>query len=63
MAGELIAKVHHGNLKHVWLAHLSSECNNPDLALKTIQDILAKQNKAVEMSIAYADKVSKSIVF
>lgn len=63
MAGELISKVHHSNLKHVWLAHLSTECNTPELALKTVQDILAKQNKTVPMSIAHPDQISHSILF
>ncbi len=62
-AGELLASVHHEGLKHVYLAHLSSECNNPTVALQTVKGILAKQNKEVEISIAYADKVSKPILF
>lgn len=63
MAGELISKIHHLELKHVWLAHLSTECNNPDLAIKTVAEILAKQNKIVDLSVAHPDKISKSILF
>ncbi len=62
-AGELLANVHHEGLKHVYLAHLSMECNNPTMALKTVTEILAKQNKLVEISIASPDVVSKPILF
>ncbi len=56
---ELLAEIYHDALKHVHLAHLSSECNNPDLALKMIREKL--QGKPVEVSIAWQDKVSKHV--
>ena len=62
-AGELLANVHHEGLKHVYLAHLSLECNSPAMALKTVTEILAKQNKVIEISIAAPDVVSKPILF
>ena len=60
---ELLDEVYHSGLKHVFLAHLSSECNHPDLAIQTIRDLLAKKNKSVGLSIAYPDKVSQPIHF
>lgn len=59
----LLASVSHPGLKHVHLAHLSSECNTPEVALKTVQDALIACNKNVEISIAYQEKVSKAIRF
>lgn len=45
----------HRGLKHVYLAHLSSECNAPEVALK----VVGEKNPGVELSIAYQDKISK----
>jgi phosphoribosyl 1,2-cyclic phosphodiesterase len=55
----LLKTLMHTKLKHVHLAHLSSECNSPELALKTIQEVL----EGVEVSIAFQDQVSKPIYF
>ncbi len=60
---ELLSYVYHEGLKHVHLAHLSSECNSPDLALKIITEKLLSEGKSVEVSIAYQDKVSRPIIF
>lgn len=49
----------HPQLKHVHLAHLSSECNHPELALKTAREGL----EGVDVSIAFQDQVSKPIYF
>ncbi len=38
--GALLASVFHPGLKHVHLAHLSSECNAPEVALKTVKESL-----------------------
>ena len=54
----LIKEVHHDDLKYVYLAHLSSECNSPDRALKTIKEILEREKKKVKLSVAFQDKVS-----
>lgn len=62
-AGDLLVNVHHEGLKHVHLAHLSLECNNPTVAMQTVKAILAKANKDVEISIASPDKISKAIHF
>jgi len=59
----LLASVFHPDLKHVHLAHLSSECNTPEVALKIVQDALAERDQSVEISIAFQEKNSKSIHF
>lgn len=61
--GNLLASVHNDKLKHVYLAHLSGECNTPDAALKTVGDILKKHDKEVKLSIAYPKKISHMIRF
>jgi phosphoribosyl 1,2-cyclic phosphodiesterase len=61
MCIDLLKEVYHPALKHVYLAHLSSECNHPELALKKVQSALSKPNLSI--SIAYQDKISKSIEF
>ncbi len=59
--GDLLAKIVSAKLKHVHLAHLSEECNSPELALKIVQEKL--KNNAVQLSIAYQDKASQPIFF
>lgn len=61
--GELLSKIHSDRLKHVFLAHLSSECNHPDVAIKTVQSILQREKKVVALSIAYQDRTSDPIFF
>jgi phosphoribosyl 1,2-cyclic phosphodiesterase len=60
---QLIELVHHSDLKHIHLAHLSSECNAPELALKTINEKLKSLQAKAEVSIAFQDIVSKPIIF
>lgn len=60
---ELITKIHHKDLKHIYLAHLSSECNDPEVALKTVGDYMGKHGMSTPTSIAFQDKVSKKIEF
>ena len=62
-AGELLVQVHHENLKHVYLAHLSSECNTEQQALQTVGSILAQHNISIPMSIAKPHQVSEAILF
>lgn len=59
----LLSAVFHPGLKHVHLAHLSSECNQPDLALKIVKEGLAAKGQSVPLSIAYQEKVSLPIHF
>jgi phosphoribosyl 1,2-cyclic phosphodiesterase len=61
--GALLAAVYHEKLKHVHLAHLSSECNVPEVALNVVREALAAQNRTVELSIAFQEKVSEPVQF
>ena len=60
---KLLEQVYHSGLKHVHLAHLSSECNAPELALQIIGDKLKSLQAMTEVSIALQEGVSRSIVF
>lgn len=60
---QLIEQVHHPRLKHIHLAHLSSECNAPELALKIIQEKLDQLGSRAELSIAFQDKPSRPVTF
>lgn len=59
----LVSQVYHPGLKHVFLAHLSEECNAGPVALSAVETLLAAHNQSVAVSVAYQDKVSKHIVF
>jgi phosphoribosyl 1,2-cyclic phosphodiesterase len=60
---ELLAEIVHPNLKHIHLAHLSQECNNPQLALEIIAAKLAELEYQIETSIAFQDSISRAILF
>ncbi|MBS0603596.1 MAG: MBL fold metallo-hydrolase [Verrucomicrobia bacterium] len=60
---ELLEQIYHEGLKHVHLAHLSSECNAPDLALKIIREKLESLQAKTEVSIAYQEVLSRPISF
>ncbi len=58
-AGRLIVDVAGDNLHNVILAHLSSDCNRPDLALKTVtQQIKMGGLSNIEIKLSYANRVS-----
>lgn len=59
----LISHVLHKDLKHIYLAHLSSECNAPDLAINVIRKMLSSKGSSTPVSIAFQDKVSDKILF
>jgi phosphoribosyl 1,2-cyclic phosphodiesterase len=59
----LLSSIFHAGLKHVYLAHLSGECNTPEVALKVVSEVLALHNQTVELSIAHQEKISKPISF
>lgn len=61
--GQLLSTVYHPNLKHVHLAHLSSECNTPETAISVVQNILKEKGISIEMCTAPQDKISKAIYF
>ncbi len=39
-AGELVQAVAHENLRHIFLAHMSPECNTPNKASTSMQDVI-----------------------
>lgn len=59
----LLEQVYNEKLKHVHLAHLSSECNAPELALKIIGDKLRSLQAKTEVSIALQENLSRPILF
>lgn len=58
-AAELVAEIGGPHLRMVFLAHLSSDCNRPEVALKAAVDALAKKGLThVRVVVAPPDKVS-----
>ncbi len=62
-SAELIASVWHPKLKHVYLAHLSQECNSEIVAKKRVEELLHQHALPVKISIAYQEKISDRIRF
>lgn len=60
---ELLGEIVHPKLLHIYLAHLSEECNNPNLALEIISAKLAELEYRIETSIAFQDCISRPILF
>lgn len=59
-AADLLVEIAGPHLKAVFLAHLSGECNLPELARKTVADSLMKAGHPhVRVLVAPADKVSE----
>lgn len=61
--GQLLTEVAHSGLKHVHLAHLSSECNTHETALQVVRGILEESGINLDMCVAPQDKISKAIYF
>lgn len=59
----LLIDIAHNGLKHVHLAHLSGECNSPEVALKVIREILEAKGMSLDMCVAPQDMISKPIYF
>lgn len=59
----LLLQVAHTGLKHVHLAHLSSECNSPETALSVIRNLLEQHGISLDMCIAPQDRISRSFLF
>ncbi len=60
---DLLAEVAHSGLKHIHLAHLSQECNCPELALKIVGERLASLGLKIPTSIALQENVSRPVLF
>lgn len=50
--GELLSSVAHDGLKQIYLAHLSSECNTPEVAHNTVSEILLKHSIVLPITVA-----------
>lgn len=61
--GNLLATIAHSGLKHVHLAHLSSECNTPDTAINVVKGILESHGINLNLCIAPQDRISTAIHF
>lgn len=61
--GQLLKEVAHPKLKHVHLAHLSSECNTPETALSVIRGILQENGIDLNMCIAPQYMIGQAIHF
>ena len=60
---ELLCRLWHPDLRHIYLAHLSSECNSPEVALQTVSErLLEKGYLLPPIYIASQDEVSRSVV-
>lgn len=61
--GKLLNSLFHEDLRHVILAHLSTECNRYDLALDKIRVHCNEMLSLDAVSVAYQDQISKKIFF
>lgn len=58
-AADLIVEVAGERLTDVFLAHISAECNQPELALKTIRTVLCDKGLSrIRLRLTYPDRVS-----
>lgn len=63
-AARLIVDIAHPQLERVYLAHLSSECNTPETALRIVSGIVKQHiSMQIDMSIAFQDIVSAPTFF
>ncbi len=61
--GELVSSIAHDGLKQIYLAHLSGECNSPEVALQTVSQMLNTQGISIPISIAHQEKRSTATLF
>ncbi len=55
--GNLLKEIAHEQKKHVYLAHLSSECNSPETALNVVKNILKEKGISLQISIAPQNRI------
>jgi len=60
---KLLTELAHADLKRVYLAHLSGECNSPDHALATVSEHLQRRGIKLELAVAYQEKISTPVQF
>lgn len=62
-AARLLKSIVGGPLRVIFLAHLSSDCNRPTLALRTAHEVLrATGCPSIEIKLTYQDTVSEMVV-
>ncbi len=61
-AAKLIADVSHADLRQVFLAHLSSECNTPQTAKSVVNSFLECRGIHLSIDIAHQHQMSTKIV-
>lgn len=61
--GTLLAELLHPKLRHVHLAHLSSECNSPKTALEVVRTLLGEKGAHVPVTIAPQETLGFPISF
>ncbi|MBS0656481.1 MAG: MBL fold metallo-hydrolase [Verrucomicrobia bacterium] len=61
--GELVAHIAHDGLKQVYLAHLSSECNTPEVAHGTVSEILLAAGMTLPIAVARQDRPTTPTLF
>ena len=54
-SAELLARLRHPRLRHLWLAHLSKKNNRPELALAQARRALGDDAERVQMHVAQQD--------
>ena len=58
-AAELLAEIAGGALETVFLAHLSAECNRPEVALRDVKRALEKDTSiAIDVKLTYSERPS-----
>lgn len=60
---KLLQDLFHTKLRHVMLAHLSTECNRHDLAMDKIKIHCSEIANPETLSIAYQDQIGKKLFF
>ncbi len=60
---ELLLQIAHDKIQQVYLAHLSSECNTPEVALTTVKNALSMQGISLPITIAHQHVTSLTTNF
>jgi len=59
-AAELLCELGSATLRTVYLAHLSRDCNTPDVALRTVCGVLQRRGLGhVDVRLTYPDRISE----
>ncbi|MGL6024382.1 MAG: MBL fold metallo-hydrolase [Cetobacterium sp.] len=58
-----LCEMYHENMKKIYLAHMSQESNNPEIALSEVLEELSKNNINIPVEIAGQDLTTEMIIF